>query len=156
MTTKDWRHPTVAMSQAMSGPVAAEPRVRPALVRPLGNAQCATGNQLEIVPPPITGKRGACAAPMRNRRAMRETRIAVGPRVSRPGTKPRPGSGLPRRRDEGERLPRAQDLAQDAARELEDRVAPGERREHQAELHLRQPASLIIPSPAMDMFVRST
>ena len=51
----EWRHPPVSMSQAMSGPVAAEPRVRPALVRPLGNAQFETGNQLQIVPPPITG-----------------------------------------------------------------------------------------------------
>ena len=52
----------------LTGPVAAEPRVRPAFVRPFGNAQCATGNQAQIVPPPVTGYRGAWAAPIRKRR----------------------------------------------------------------------------------------
>ena len=45
----------------------------------------------------------------------------------------------PEHRDEGEGLPAAQPITQETPGPLEDRVAPRERGQHPAELHLRQP-----------------
>ena len=55
VTTNDRRHPTLSNSHAMRGPVAAEPSVRPAFCSPVGNAHPPTGNQLQVVRPPVTG-----------------------------------------------------------------------------------------------------
>ena len=47
------------MSQAIRGPVAAAPRVRPTLLRLLGNAHPVTGNQLQVMRAAGDGKSGA-------------------------------------------------------------------------------------------------
>ncbi len=72
----------------MSGPVAAEPRVSPALVRPLGKAHPDTGNQAQVIAPPVTGYSGAWAAPIRKRSAINPTSVVVADPSPPPGINP--------------------------------------------------------------------
>ena len=133
------RQPTVIASQAINGPVAAAPRVRPLLVMPVGRAQPAAGNQLRIEPA-MTGKRGAWTRPIRTRRAIRLVSTMVVPPTAAPGARPvaRLTTAQPTAIQVSTRRA-PQEVAQNATRELSQRIRPGERGEHHAELHLREP-----------------
>ena len=80
------RQPNRPISHAISGPAAAAPNVAPKFWSAFGKAHPETGNQWQVVPPPMIGKSGAWAAPIRNRRVISARTTAVAEPAAVPGT----------------------------------------------------------------------
>ncbi len=64
------RHPAILINTTINGAAAAAPNVSAVLVNPFGSPHPETGNQLAIIPP-VTGKIGACEAPVMNRNTIK-------------------------------------------------------------------------------------